>query len=372
MNSFLFIYFIYFHFIYIHYLFLLLINSQLKSHYIIRQSELNDIEVSKPYDITINQAQLLALLCFAMTFASGIPIMLLLNYIIFIIYFITEKCMLLYYNSKPLRFIETIIIELTINILLICIILRLCVSCWMFSNIQIFPVTLIENHKTLPSQGLITYEYINLLIKLKKLFSNNIIIQRILNPNSFILFCLLIIIISYYIFIYIINYYIKENSLYLLFCTKDYQLNRQSYIQSHTKKRRKKKPKIFPENIQTDNYNNNNNNPNIRTDNYIRTDNNNQNTRTDNYSNNNNQNIRTDNYNNNQNTRTDNYSSNNNNHPNIRTDNNDPNSAIIDVNTRTVYAEEETEDMIDNYELYKMKHYLRKETAPFTGMLCAV
>lgn len=54
-----------------------------------------------PFDTTVNNAQLLALLFFAMTYSAGLPIMMFMTTVAYFIYFYVDKLLLLRYYAKP-------------------------------------------------------------------------------------------------------------------------------------------------------------------------------------------------------------------------------------------------------------------------------
>ena len=76
------------------------INAQ-TSTWFVWQKEVDALALGPKMDVTSHQAQLLSLVFFAMTYGPGIPVLIILSYFTFWLYFTIDKMMLLQYFEKP-------------------------------------------------------------------------------------------------------------------------------------------------------------------------------------------------------------------------------------------------------------------------------
>lgn len=102
-------------------------------HTIVKQDELNKLEVGPVFDATENIAQMLLLIFLAMTYAPGEPIFMPLMCITAWLYLAVDKYLLLRYFEKP-PIIGDGLIRMALNVLSYATIFRLAFACWMFGN----------------------------------------------------------------------------------------------------------------------------------------------------------------------------------------------------------------------------------------------
>jgi len=109
------------------------------SRSIVMQHQLNYYEVGSDFEITEHTAQLLTYLFFAMTFASGLPLMMPLCCFAYMVFFRVDKMLLCRFYKKPPHFgdgsIRMVVTCLPFAAILVCIYLNLYLS---FSNIFSF------------------------------------------------------------------------------------------------------------------------------------------------------------------------------------------------------------------------------------------
>jgi hypothetical protein len=110
------------------------------SHKIAMQDELNDMEVSTEFDVVTNTSQMLALVFYAMTYSAGLPILMPLSCLTFIVYFSIHKRLLCRFYKRPAK-IDDAIIRSVIRFLPYAALIRLAFSCWILSNNTILPAT---------------------------------------------------------------------------------------------------------------------------------------------------------------------------------------------------------------------------------------
>lgn len=113
------------------------ISSQ-SSHKFAMQADVDALELGGVFDTTQHTAQLLALLFFAMTYAGGLPLLTPLLALTFVIYYRGDKALLCKHYEKPPK-IGDAIMTFVLDVLPWAAIVRLCASCWMYSNEFVFP-----------------------------------------------------------------------------------------------------------------------------------------------------------------------------------------------------------------------------------------
>lgn len=102
-------------------------------HKIVKQDELNKLEVGPVFDATENIAQMLLLIFLAMTYAPGEPIFMPLMCLTAWLYLCVDKYLLLRYYAKP-PMVSDGLIRMALSILTYATIFRLAFACWMFGN----------------------------------------------------------------------------------------------------------------------------------------------------------------------------------------------------------------------------------------------
>ncbi|CAE7356141.1 unnamed protein product, partial [Symbiodinium microadriaticum] len=102
------------------------------------QSDVNALELGDTFDFTVHTAQLLALGFLAMTYGTGLPIMHVLCWFTFVLYFRSDKFLLLRYHQKPSKTNDAVM-KTVLAILPWACVIRLGFACWMLSNKVIFP-----------------------------------------------------------------------------------------------------------------------------------------------------------------------------------------------------------------------------------------
>lgn len=181
---------------------------------IIIQDDLNAYEVGPIFETSYATAQSLALLFFAMTFATGIPLLIPLACIAFTMFFTVDKFLICRFYQRPPKISEGVI-RSAITLLPFAAILRLAIACWMLSARDIFTSNIIQlNTQRLGSDilvsGPISYAQ-----------------ERLLRPNIFPLFILLLLTVAYYplrfIFRYIIPLELLISVFRKCFCTQKHE-----------------------------------------------------------------------------------------------------------------------------------------------------
>jgi len=100
---------------------------------VVRQQELNDYEVGPIFDETINFAHLFALLFFCMTFAPGLPLITPILSVVFALYFMQDKYLLLRWFQKPPA-VGTKLMRVVLDFMAYAAVIRLGFACWMLSS----------------------------------------------------------------------------------------------------------------------------------------------------------------------------------------------------------------------------------------------
>ena len=110
------------------------------NHSVVMQHDLNILQTGPVFDPTINNAQLLALLFFGMTFSPGIPLMMPILSIVFFAFFSVDKYLFCrYYQRSPM--IDDALPKLTIRLLPYALVIRMAFAGWMHSNPEILEYT---------------------------------------------------------------------------------------------------------------------------------------------------------------------------------------------------------------------------------------
>lgn len=176
-----------------------------KNESIVRQQELNKLEVGPVFDVTGNQALLLALLFFMMTYATGLPITVPMSFITFTLFFYTDKLLLCRFFERPPQ-VGNRIMKVVLQALGFAGIMRMAVGCWMLGNPFILSPSFIKATASTvvpeysPAFGSIDYISLFYISSLSNQYpSLAFIIRRVLRPNVILLFLLLIIIIVGYV-----------------------------------------------------------------------------------------------------------------------------------------------------------------------------
>lgn len=120
--------------------------SDRSSHKFPTQADVNALEVGNIFDTTIHTSQLIALTFMAMTYGSGMPILMPLSFMTFILYFYVDKFMLCKFNKKPPHMGDAVMM-VVLKVLPWAAIIRLCISCWVYSNEIIFTSSYLEIEK---------------------------------------------------------------------------------------------------------------------------------------------------------------------------------------------------------------------------------
>lgn len=114
---------------------------KMSSHRVVTQYELNHMLVGPVFDTSINYAHFLSMFFFAMTYATGLPIMMPLAFAALSIVFFVDRLMLLRFNQKPPQMGDEVM-QIVLKLLPFAGIIRLAFGCWMYSSPDIFGVSL--------------------------------------------------------------------------------------------------------------------------------------------------------------------------------------------------------------------------------------
>jgi hypothetical protein len=101
-----------------------------------RQHDLNTLQVGPIFDATTNQAQVLANVFFAMTYAAGLPISMPLAMVACIFYFYMDKLLLLRYFQRPPKLGNSVMVKV-LGALYYAALIRLALACWMFGLLPV-------------------------------------------------------------------------------------------------------------------------------------------------------------------------------------------------------------------------------------------
>jgi len=177
---------------------------------IVRQSELNNLVIGRPFDYFGDQALLLALFFFGMVYSPGLPIIALLSCITFTIFFWLGKLMLLRYNMRPRKSGNGIMVKV-VFVCQFALFMRLAVGCWMFGNPFILAPGFIKTNvnpevpEYIPTMQYekIMYAYIDYAkigLKYTAIFAD-----RLLRPNVFFMLLFLCIFIAVFVVKYLLR-----------------------------------------------------------------------------------------------------------------------------------------------------------------------
>lgn len=170
------------------------------SNTIVRQQELNLMEVGNKFDETDNFAHLLALLFFGMMYASGLPILVPLMCLTFSLYFYTDKLLLSRYFMKPPRQGDGTM-KIVLDYLPFAGILRLAITCWIYGGPNLLSLTISASGGTsVAGVSISSSTYLILLDQGVASARTNapqviFILERIGKPAVFPLFALLVIVV---------------------------------------------------------------------------------------------------------------------------------------------------------------------------------
>lgn len=114
---------------------------KMSSHRVVTQYELNHMLVGPVFDTSINYAHFLSMFFFAMTYATGLPIMMPMALAALSVVFLVDRLMLLRFNQKPPQMGDEVM-QIVLKVLPFAGIIRLAFGCWMYSSPDIFGVSL--------------------------------------------------------------------------------------------------------------------------------------------------------------------------------------------------------------------------------------
>jgi hypothetical protein len=114
---------------------------KMSSHRVVTQYELNHMLVGPVFDTSINYAHFLSMFFFAMTYATGLPIMMPMAFAALTVVFLVDRLMLLRFNQKPPQMGDEVM-QIILKVLPFAGIIRLAFGCWMYSSPDIFGVSL--------------------------------------------------------------------------------------------------------------------------------------------------------------------------------------------------------------------------------------
>lgn len=163
------------------------------------QDDLNKLMVGDIFDSTDHASQLLTLLFFAMTYAPGLPLLMPLSFVAFVLYFRVDKFLVCRYYRKPLN-IGPAVIEKILFYLPFAALLRLGFACWMFSSQEVLPISeeaVLHNSHYSPG-------YLSFIQHQKSVWgTSSAVNKRLFRPNVFpLFFFFLLIVIGFLIAIF--------------------------------------------------------------------------------------------------------------------------------------------------------------------------
>ena len=177
------------------------------SYFVAMQYDLDKIELAPHFNPASQSGNMLAVLFFAMTFASGLPFMMPLACIAFLVAFTADKFLFcMFYRLPPKETDDTNVVMMkVVSLLPYAAMLRLAFACWMLSSRGVFVIDTaygqIANLKVGGVPFAVVYRaYLSLAqSQIYSLIGANsgmgFIFDRVLMPNTFPLFLLLVIII---------------------------------------------------------------------------------------------------------------------------------------------------------------------------------
>lgn len=153
---------------------------------VVIQDDLNAYEVGPVFETSYATAQSLALAFFAMTFASGLPLLMPLASVAFTVFFTVDKFLICRFYQRPPKISEGVI-RATIALLPVAALIRLAVACWMLSTRNWFVSSYFQSVSPwLPLSG----------DQMSEQFSYAL--ERLLRPNIFPLLVLFLVMTTYY------------------------------------------------------------------------------------------------------------------------------------------------------------------------------
>ena len=108
-----------------------------RSHSVVCQRDLNKMQIGPVFSPTTNTAEMLLLTFFAMTFAAGIPIMMPLIFLAYVIYFFMDKMLFIHYYKTPAH-LDDGVTRVILSAMPWAAIIRCAFSCWMYGNENLF------------------------------------------------------------------------------------------------------------------------------------------------------------------------------------------------------------------------------------------
>ena len=172
------------------------------SEEIVTQYELNEMHVGPLFPSSENNAHFLTMLFFAMTYASGLPLLMPMAFVTLSVLFHVDRLLLLRFNRKPPHMGDGIM-NIIIRILPYAAIIRLCIACWMFGYSEIFDGNITnsiysDNYKSWLTDKKNEYDvwFSSNHLGEEKYDRTLFIVERVFRPNVFPLLLLLIFIIS--------------------------------------------------------------------------------------------------------------------------------------------------------------------------------
>ena len=171
----------------------LITHHRAKDHNFAMQYQLNVLEVGGRFDSCLHTAKLLALLFFAMTFAPGLPLLMPLCFLSFVLMFRVDKLLLLRYFRRP-SFSDNKIMVFVLHLLPFAAVLRLAMGVWMFSSNGVMASSIGKISLGLAEVN--SEDYHSFLAGIKNDGVNHFINDRVATPYGFPLFVLLVIVVG--------------------------------------------------------------------------------------------------------------------------------------------------------------------------------
>jgi hypothetical protein len=119
-----------------------------KSQSVVMQQDLNLLLVGPDFDITVATAQNLALFFFAMTYATALPLLMPLGFILLMLSYWTDKMLICRYYQRP-PYSGTGVMKTVLECMFWAGLLRLLIGCWVFSNPDVFDYQSIYDVKSI-------------------------------------------------------------------------------------------------------------------------------------------------------------------------------------------------------------------------------
>ena len=159
---------------------------------IVMQEDLNQYEVGPVFETSYLTANVLTLVFFAMTYATGLPLLIPMLMVSLIIYFNCDKMLLCRFYHRPARISEGVI-ETVIHFLPYAEIIRLAFGIWMYGDDTVLPHQVVQTYVNIGSLSITSSSYETWLASLSVLPGEyKWIEKRTLRPNTFPLLLLLL------------------------------------------------------------------------------------------------------------------------------------------------------------------------------------